>query len=736
MISLRRHLRISPLRKAAAKAAMEWRQGCRLLEDGMMKEAAAGMRRCHETLSAGGAHALPLLVTGIMQVVESSRPDQRLLDIATFEIDRLSRGEIGPTLYLSSASGSLPARPEWGSREAAFFLPAIPADHWVIPSQTGKGEFSAQARRYRSEFQSLLVRLVRGDEEACGSVKTSLVSLENRRPPEGHGLPLTLAIAVMDIAIEGGVTQVIKALLPRIDIMLKSMGENEPIDSLLISRMMHAVASSRADSPRLRVIRADYGLTDLMDITTPEIILLPQWEVFDSAWMQAATVLNLWDEGHAADRKLSAAIRNMGTACGTGVNEGTIGRLCHSLEQVTLAMESGKLENDSAMRSHVAQSLARLQESMMSRSSRELSQVCREETISNDAVLRDGGLSFDIRIMETRAPQDAMAELSIDLSAMAEQVIEGSANIAMLNTARSVMAACGYPEGSFMARSLADAMDGGMAPPLASAALQRLASWCECAGDKESEEAIARSFAAILSAAKRGSQESDVLIDRDALEIFIEEARSVLGEVKAMACGHAPAGMRRAFHTLKGSSRMVGLDHLGRLMEKIEAFLQEAEVTGKPISERMLAFGIRWAGFAVESAETVAGHGSVVIDDSLLEADMREGWGSSSRVIDLGAAFSDIEPIMAPSAPSIPHSRDLKELLQSIAETAEECEAALGRLTRGMVELGATAMPGGLQSAKEAATDIGSLVMRMGDEARLARRLHSAGQVTPEREDP
>ncbi len=111
------------------------------------------------------------------------------------------------------------------------------------------------------------------------------------------------------------------------------------------------------------------------------------------------------------------------------------------------------------------------------------------------------------------------------------------------------------------------------------------------------------------------AEKSSVQLDDDAeddlQDIFLEEAREVVGQgMEAIAqLQVAPAelehltALRRAFHTLKGSSRMVALNEFGEAAWAMEQMLNAALAEQKPAASDMLAlsaeamqaFG-RWVG--------------------------------------------------------------------------------------------------------------------------------------------
>jgi chemotaxis protein histidine kinase CheA len=80
------------------------------------------------------------------------------------------------------------------------------------------------------------------------------------------------------------------------------------------------------------------------------------------------------------------------------------------------------------------------------------------------------------------------------------------------------------------------------------------------------------------------------------IEIFVEEAQEILENMdrdfavwrQHLADRDALTGLRRAFHTLKGSGRMVKAMDLGELAWKVENMLNRALEGAVPVTERMV----------------------------------------------------------------------------------------------------------------------------------------------------
>ena len=99
-----------------------------------------------------------------------------------------------------------------------------------------------------------------------------------------------------------------------------------------------------------------------------------------------------------------------------------------------------------------------------------------------------------------------------------------------------------------------------------------------------------------MAAESRPLPTSEAAIDAELLDVYLEEAIEVLATIEAQreAC-HADAFdrealtvIRRSFHTLKGSGRMVGLFELGEVAWAVEQTMNKLLQLEKPVSEALL----------------------------------------------------------------------------------------------------------------------------------------------------
>lgn len=116
---------------------------------------------------------------------------------------------------------------------------------------------------------------------------------------------------------------------------------------------------------------------------------------------------------------------------------------------------------------------------------------------------------------------------------------------------------------------------------------------------EQAKEALARVVPATPEAGVSGQTAPSVpdAEDEELLEVFLEEAREVVAQgLAAIAALQEEPGnlseqttLRRAFHTLKGSSRMVGLNEFGEAAWSMEQVLNAWLAEQKPIPADLLA---------------------------------------------------------------------------------------------------------------------------------------------------
>jgi chemosensory pili system protein ChpA (sensor histidine kinase/response regulator) len=159
-------------------------------------------------------------------------------------------------------------------------------------------------------------------------------------------------------------------------------------------------------------------------------------------------------------------------------------------------------------------------------------------------------------------------------------------------------------------------------------------------------------------------------VDKELLDIFLEEATEVVGTIgeSLAACRDAPhdrealTTIRRGFHTLKGSGRMVGLNELGEMAWQCEQVLNKWLKDEKPATATLLGFielaRDSFSGWVGELKQS----GAARIDGSAItrQAEALKS-GEAAAPVEAPAAVAEVAapvaeaaaPVQAPAQPII-----------------------------------------------------------------------------------
>jgi chemosensory pili system protein ChpA (sensor histidine kinase/response regulator) len=158
------------------------------------------------------------------------------------------------------------------------------------------------------------------------------------------------------------------------------------------------------------------------------------------------------------------------------------------------------------------------------------------------------------------------------------------------------------------------------------------------------------------------AEQGDAAIEAELLEIFIGEAQEVLAFVAAtLPAAHAQPSsqelltmLRRSFHTLKGSGRMVGLEQFAAAAAAIERVMNGWLAEARAATPDLLALlDAAHAGLSAWVAELAASGASARSGDALVAA--------AARVQD-GQAFVIEDAAPAPQEPQEPQEPDTKRI--------------------------------------------------------------------------
>ncbi len=196
---------------------------------------------------------------------------------------------------------------------------------------------------------------------------------------------------------------------------------------------------------------------------------------------------------------------------------------------------------------------------------------------------------------------------------------------------------------------------------------------------------VAPKVAAVTPSAEtaRLAQETDETVDAEMLEIFLEEADEVLASVSEnLAICHAQPSnkdalttLRRSFHTLKGSGRMVGLWDLGEVAWGIEQLMNKWLQDEKHATPELLAvLGDAYEHFS-GWVSGLKSDGAVKIqaDDLLARAERLKTGAAAVPAANIAEPAPEIEPQQA--AEETPITPELAEAIpEDIPAPADDAE--------------------------------------------------------------
>ncbi|MDX8385625.1 MAG: Hpt domain-containing protein [Gallionella sp.] len=165
------------------------------------------------------------------------------------------------------------------------------------------------------------------------------------------------------------------------------------------------------------------------------------------------------------------------------------------------------------------------------------------------------------------------------------------------------------------------------------------------------------------------------------LEIFLEEAQDVLVTIskninlcKSNNSDHeALVTIRRGFHTLKGSGRMVGLTDLGEVAWSVESAMNAWLQDKKPATERLLKFIDQAVESFVDWVESLSTQGSAIIEaDELVAAAKQIESGSEQELSGDSTSIPTPEPTPEPTYEPAP---------EVATEPVEDEEVSIGEVT-------------------------------------------------------
>ena len=531
-----------------------------------------------------------------------------------------------------------------------------------------------QLRQARFRFQRGLLKWLKDDVSGLGDMRGAVAAVENSQGASNARAFWWISLALLDALAAGGlrVDNSVKRLCARIDTQMRKLREgSRKVPERLLRELLYRVAVATRGSGLLQRVRETYALErQLPPIASTstavqrkmrDAVLAAQqhWDDYVSSDESALAAFRLQIEtlqagaeelGQADLLCLSSALILVGDPAGSGSGRPGTGL---ALEVATaLLLAENALENHD----HLGQEFSQQAEVMTRRLKAMLQGL--EPAAPELPKLGEFSRQAQERLLLRQVGREMLANLGRieqtldaffrdpgrhdELHALAQPLrqIEGALTLLGEPAAADLLQLCATQVASFASgqsaprqddcESLAqhlsalglfiETMQHGRADLDAILGRAPTANLEAHAGAATMEAPLASPPAAAREAGIEAEAQSKEL-DQDLLGIFVEEAHEVLASVsgelqRSLAAPHdqqALTVIRRAFHTLKGSGRMVGLVDLADVAFAVEKVLNlwlKAVAPATPALHEMLhqarAMIGAWVS-AIESGDVFSG---------------------------------------------------------------------------------------------------------------------------------
>lgn len=502
-----------------------------------------------------------------------------------------------------------------------FFLPIAPAYGPNSPNYN-EGRFIAEVARYNDEFRQAMKRHEqRKDLETINAMRTTLVTIETKNPPSNFRMLLSLAISFMDVAVRtGGKINVENdGLLIRLDRELAGVVQGElDVEEGTISWFMHVLAQAPQFSARIRGFQETYELTRLIDegqsANINDQTIAQMTAAIENArrtWESSLTAKGDIDVARSACFAL-VSVANVMADYALKTMALAMGSLADGIVEKRVAIDQDVAIFGASILVAISERLERI--GLDPRGGRATADQHRDRVRAVLSGKRPADLAREASNQGGHV-QAILDELGNDL-ATAEQIIdqclrdgakEGKREevAKLFNVVKSALAFVNLGDAAEFATTVEQYVDKIMSALLAGQEptpeekrvlaesvmmLHRYVSIIN-ADKVQAGQALQRGISMFASVAgvqddlvpeSEGEGIFDVCNDEDLGPIFFEEARGVVSDLilpglEALRLDpvneNTMLDVRRGFHTLKGSARMVDLNQLGHVGQHAEYVL-------------------------------------------------------------------------------------------------------------------------------------------------------------------
>lgn len=496
-----------------------------------------------------------------------------------------------------------------------LFLPVSPM-YGKTPDNYDEASFVREVARYQPEFSSALAgyRAERG-LESVHAMRTTLVTIEAKNPPGDFRLLISLAIGFMDVALQtgGAVAKDDEAMLEVIEkALIRAAAADLLVEDAVISALLHVVAQATQSSPRIRQFQDIYELDRLFAEETAKI----DEGLVDDAKSYISDSERAWKNVAAEDgnpQLAKAAVFKMAGFFAT-LGDYALKTMSISLGQLVDSIVSGKVEKNQEIAIFGASILIAMSDRIERilqdpKGGRAVADFHKDRVRAVVSGTKPSDLQTDLPEQNAHV-QSILDEITADVQS-AEQIVEQCLRgeiseqhlenaSKLFNTIYCALIFVNMEAGAEFVQHVGAEVETGLRALLAgedipAATKTRIAESVMLLNrflslhhvDSNQAHDALRKGKALFEAAPEVSVvsedaiegPSDICTDEDIGPIFYDEAKEVVNTLILPGVAKLRSNpsdektfldVRRGFHTLKGSARMVELMNLGMIGQHVE----------------------------------------------------------------------------------------------------------------------------------------------------------------------
>lgn len=550
----------------------------------------AQLRTVHKALQTISAGAQSLTTAGTESLLDATN---KLLQALITHLNELVQDHKNTPLRMAKPLQTLLT--QLGQQpspvlSAELFMPFTPEDVSADrPSALPVEAFANAIRDYRAAYQSGLIKLLKeNDTSQYGVLRQSLVSIEPKNPHVGYRVFFEAAIATLDIlSKDNQLDNLAKWVLSKIDPELNQIvnGSSRVNDDFL-SAMLHLVARADPDtSARVRKLQDQFNLKSYMaDVNgiDPAIV-----EKFTQVLIRSREVWSQFAANEPA--RVAKLIAELQSKSALLKNPGFT-TVINALHEVISTIAEGSVSvNGDQLSLEGAGALLILEQQLRDGSnmnSANLSASRLYSLIGNAtdyvAVVSDSQTTTAILHALAAQVQDDLNQLEPRLLELLNDQRDGEQELRSGLTKISKILGI-FGKDNSLARVFAFFESNLRAPSFTEEKAEVATRFTQLSTLVETLKTSDRNALAAaqkwldaqakVEAPTEGDQFKDMPNDAEMLEIFLEEASGILVDLERWlsqlrsdpSMHDTVVNMRRGYHTLKGSGRMVGLVRFGEL---------------------------------------------------------------------------------------------------------------------------------------------------------------------------